>query len=245
MWLYLKGYFRGAPKIDAPLLEAAFADPGIEHPNTYAMLDTLEAMTDTKIARLRGPTWNEALEAHSYFLPFHKARWCTYLFKIQPFEAYVSGSQVTSYIGLRADEPERRGYLGDTGTDITPAYILRQMGMTLSDIKSEARRASLPPTGPWSCACCPFKTHFLQVLMVEQQKWVAEWMAQVEEIKRARGGSDYTWVRGYTMRELIDNAQTRAAIKARWWSKNHSTDQLNLWNDLEPEETPCLMCRVK
>jgi len=244
MWLYLKGYLKGGPKIDTPL-EAAFADPGMEHPNTYAMLETLEAMTDTKIAQLRGPTWDEALEINAYFLPFHKARWCTYLFKIQPFEAYTTESQVTSYIGLRADEPERTGYLGDKGTNITPAYILRQMGMTRTDIEDAAQRASLPPPGLWSCACCPFKTHFLQLLMIEQQPKAAEWMAQIEETKRTRGAGDHTWIRGYTMRELIDNAQTRAAIKARWWSKNHSIDQIALWDDLEAEETPCLMCRVK
>lgn len=81
--------------------------------------------------------------------------------------------------------------------------------------------------------------------MIESMPEAAEWMAWVEEEKRRRGGGGYTWIRGYTMRELIDNPQTRAAIRRRWWAKNHHGAQLALWDDLEEEERPCLMCRVK
>ena len=83
--------------------------------------------------------------------------------------------------------------------------------------------------------------------MIEQFPEMAEWMAWVEAEKQRRGGSGYTWIRGYTMRELIDNEQTRQAIKRRWWSRHNGEDQLTLWDEDEPESelTPCLMCRVK
>jgi hypothetical protein len=244
MYLYLTGYLKGGPKIDGPL-EAVFTDPGKEHPRTYAMLDTLEAMTKTKITRLKGPTWEEALEAHAWFLPFHRARWCTGVFKIQPFQAYVGEDKITSYIGLRADEPKRKGYLGDRGHHITPAYILRQMGISRTDIESEAKRTGLPPPALWSCGCCPFKTHYHQVLMIKELPAMAEWMAWVEQQKRQHHAGGYTWVRGYTMRELIDNSEIRTRIRRRWWSSRHHVSQAKLWDEVEQELTPCLMCQVK
>jgi len=241
MLLFLTGYLSGGITAD---VTPVFTDPGMEDPRTYAMLDVLEQMTGKEIVRLKGPSWTDALEANAWFLPYHRARWCTPTFKIKPFEAWVGKQIVTSYIGLRADEEERVGYLGDRGHAITPRYPLREMGITRADIESEARRIGLPPTGDWSCACCPFKTHFLQTEMIERQPDIAEWMAWVEEEKQKRGAGGYTWIRGYKMRDLIDNAVLRADIRRRWWGKNQSEDQLSFLDD-EPELSPCLMCRVK
>lgn len=242
MYLYLTGYLCGGPRAD---VTGVFTDPGMEDPRTYAMLDTLEQMTGREIVRLRGPTWEEALDANAWFLPWHRARWCTPTFKIRPFEAYVKGITVTSYIGLRADEEQRVGYLGDKGSNITPSYPLREMQMTRADVESMARQVGLPPTGQWSCGCCPFKNVFLQVQMIEEFPETAEWMAWVEKEKQKRGAGGYTWIQGYTMRQLIDNAVIRARIKERWWTKHHSKEQLSLWDDEIEELTPCLMCRVK
>ena len=80
--------------------------------------------------------------------------------------------------------------------------------------------------------------------MIERQPDIAEWMAWVEEEKQKRGAGGYTWIRGYKMRDLIDNAVLRADIRRRWWGKNQSEDQLSFLDD-EPELSPCLMCRVK
>lgn len=91
MYLYLTGYLRGGIRAD---VQGVFTDPGKEDPRTYEMLDTLEKMTGKSILRLRGPTWEEALEAYSWFLPFHRARWCTPMFKIRPFEAFVGEQRI-------------------------------------------------------------------------------------------------------------------------------------------------------
>lgn len=242
MYLYLTGYIKGGPKVKD--ITSIFTDPGKEDPHTYKILDTLEKMTNTTIHRLHGPTWEQALEANAWFLPFHKARWCTPTFKIRPFQAFVKDTQVTSYIGLRADEPERKGYLGDKGSTIAPRYILREMGITRSDVEQLAQQISLPPTGRWSCGCCPFKTHYLQTIMIEEYPEMAQWMAWVEKEKRRRGGSSYTWIRGYTMQELIDNPILRQNIRRRYWARHHSKLQLPLFDNTE-ELTPCLMCQVK
>ena len=243
MYLFLTGYLRGGPK--AGDIKGVFADPGKEDPRTYHMLEVLEAMTNKDIAKVRGPTWEEGLEANAWFLPWYRARWCTRVFKIRPFEAFIGQKHVVSHIGLRADEPERTGYLGGRGSNITPRYILREMGMTRADVEREAKRAGLPETGEWSCGCCPFKNIYLQVKMIETQPEMAEWMAWVENEKQERGAGGYTWIKGYTMRELIDNPSTRAAIRTRYWRRHHAKEQLPLWPSPAPEEAACLMCQVK
>jgi len=82
------------------------------------------------------------------------------------------------------------------------------------------------------------------VNMIDEFPERAEWCAWVEEEKERRGGSDYGWMRGYKIRQLIESPTLRAQIRRNWWAKNDHPDQLSLW-DGEPETTPCLMCQVK
>ena len=243
MWLFLTGYLKGAPRTEN--IMGVFTDPGREDDRTYQMLDTIEAMGGRPIVRIQGPTWEQALEAHSWFLPYRRARWCTPTFKIRPLEAFIQNETVSSYIGLRADEQERTGYLGDKGTNITPRYILREMGITRADIESEARRIGLPPAGQWSCDCCPFKNMILWVELIEQYPERAEWCAWVEEEKERRGAGSYGWIKGYKIRQLIDNHITRAEIRSRWNAKHSTNEQLSLFDDDIEDNSPCLMCRVK
>jgi hypothetical protein len=244
MWLFLTGYLPGYMVAG---VEGAFVDPGKERAATYQVLDALDALTGVPITRLRGPSWDEALEKHKWFLPFHHARWCTEEFKITPFLEYIGDDQVISYIGLRADEPDRRGYLGDNGDNVTPCYPLREMGITKADVISLGREAGLPEPAEWSCSCCPFRPHVMWVKTVEEMPETAEWCAWVEGQKQENGAGGYTWVRGYTMRQLIDDPVLRSQIRRRYWSHNDHQSQQELgWNwDEELEATPCLMCQVK
>ena len=246
VWLYTTGILRdGYVNWSDTNAVAVFTDTHKEHPRTYVMLDTLDAMTGRPIIRLRGPTWEDALEPHHWFLPWWRARWCTPTFKIKPFQKWVGDSVVTSRIGLRADEQQRVGYLGDRGNNITPQYILRDMGITFDDRERLANEVGLPPPGPWSCGCCPLRPHIMWVRTVEECPHIAEWSAWVEEEKKRRGGSDYGWCRGFKIRELINDPQLRTRIRTNWWARNQSEDQMVLWDDLDEEERPCLMCQVK
>lgn len=244
-WLMVTGHIRDGcnPFHDGDAV-AVFTDPGREHPLTYAMLDTLDAMTGRPIVRLQGPTWEEALEANAWFLPWWRARWCTPTFKIKPFQAWVGEQVVTSYIGLRADEQERTGYLGDKGNNITPRYPLREMGITFEDRERIARNLSLPPSGPWSCDCCPFRPRVMWVDLVEEFPERAEWCAWVEEEKVRRGAGGYGWCEGFKIRQLINDPKLRFDIRRLWYARNNGSSQLPLWDDLDEEERTCLMCQV-
>jgi len=244
-WLFVAGYIRdGLISFADNEAVAVFTDPGREHPLTYAMLDTLDALTERPIIRLYGPTWEEALEAHAWFLPYWRARWCTPMFKIKPFQAWIGGEEVVSYVGLRADEEERVGYLGDRGNNITPRYPLREMGICFEDRERIAREIGLPPSGPWSCDCCPFKNHILWVDLIEQFPERAEWCAWVEEEKERRGAGGYGWMRGYKIRELINSPHLRSSIRQRWWARHDHENQSSFIDD-EYEATACLMCQIK
>jgi len=152
-WLIVAGMVKEDRHFADSEAVAVFTDPGREHPLTYAMLDALDAMTKRPIIRLQGLTWEEALEKHSWFIPWWRARWCTPKFKIHPFQAWVGEREIISYIGLRADEETRTGYLGDKGTNIVPRYILQEMGIAWDDRERLGRELGLPPSGPWSCDC--------------------------------------------------------------------------------------------
>lgn len=245
-WLTVAGHIRDGcnPFLDEDAV-AVFTDPGREHPLTYAMLDVLDAMTGRPIVRLRGPGWEEALDANAWFLPWWKARWCTRTFKIQPFESWVGDREIVSYIGLRADEEARTGYLGDRGSKITPRYPLQEMGIDWEERERIAREMGLPPSGPWSCDCCPFRNHYLWVQMIEEFPERAEWCAWVEEEKERRGGGEYGWMQNYKIRELIESPVLRAQIRRNYWRTHDHESQMSLFEDEGEELTPCLMCRVK
>lgn len=242
MWLFLTGHLPGY-KVDG--VEGVFTDPGKEDPRTYDVLDALEQVGGVGIQRVRGPSWDEALEKKNFFLPFYKSRWCTFEFKIEPFVDHLNGDQVTSYIGLRADEPERRGYLGGDGDNITPRYPLRELGITRADVERIAVEVGLPEPGKWSCSCCPFRPHVMWVETVERMPDVAGWCASVEEEKKRRGGSSFGWMRYYSIRELIDSPTLRSQIRRRYWARNAHQAQGRFDWDLELGDSPCVMCQVK
>ena len=56
------------------------------------------------------------LKQFNNFLPSAQQRWCTIQMKLKPFEEWVKpfiaeGYEIVSYVGIRADEPYRDGYV--------------------------------------------------------------------------------------------------------------------------------------
>ena len=93
-------------------------------------------------------------------LPNWRQRWCTRVLKIEPFAAWLMQQPrpITSYVGLRADEPERDG--GDYAAvpDVMMRFPLRECGMTEADVWAylEQRGVSIPERT--DCARCFFQT---------------------------------------------------------------------------------------
>src|SRR6266478_7494671 len=91
-----------------PDMEYVFCDTQKEMDETYEYLDRIEAYLGKQIVRLNAKAgfdhWFEILEG---YLPSPQQRWCTQLLKLKPFEEYIGDQPVVSYIGIRADEPNR------------------------------------------------------------------------------------------------------------------------------------------
>ena len=105
-----------------PAMEYVFMDTGSELREVYEYLDKIEDKLKINVVRLNsGKTFDDWLEERNGFLPAPHARWCTAAMKIKPYEKYIGKDQVVSYIGLRADEADRKGFISKK-KNITTVY---------------------------------------------------------------------------------------------------------------------------
>ena len=120
-----------------PELEYVFCDTDQELPETYDYLGRLEAFLGKTIHYLKhdGKGFKELLTARRGFLPSAQVRWCTEYLKIKPFEKFVGDNIVYSYIGIRADEPHRKGYIS-TKPNIVAQYPFIDDGIRKDDVIS-------------------------------------------------------------------------------------------------------------
>ncbi|WP_257279605.1 phosphoadenosine phosphosulfate reductase family protein [Endozoicomonas sp. ISHI1] len=98
-------------------IEYFFTDTGKELPEVYDYFNKLEAYLGKDIARLNDDKgFDYWLKQFNNFLPSAQQRWCTIQMKLKPFEEWVKpliedGYEIVSYVGIRADEPYRDGYV--------------------------------------------------------------------------------------------------------------------------------------
>ena len=95
-------------------MEYVFCDTEKELDETYEYLTKLESYLGKKIIFLKyadGYGFDEILQIKNGFLPSPESRWCTEYLKLKPYEQYISDNDVISYVGIRADEPHRKGYI--------------------------------------------------------------------------------------------------------------------------------------
>ena len=95
-----------------PEMEYFFCDTGAELPETYEYLDRLEVSLGKKIERLNSTRgFDHYFELYRGTLPSPQMRWCTTKMKIEPIEAWIGEEEAISYIAIRADEANRKGYV--------------------------------------------------------------------------------------------------------------------------------------
>jgi len=129
-------------KDKVPEMEYVFCDTGCELQETYEYLDKVETFLGKKIVRLNSDKpFDHWLEVYSGYLPSPRSRWCTRVLKIIPFERYVGGDTIYSYIGIRADE-DREGYISHK-PNIIPLYPLKEAGITEKDVYSLLNKSGL------------------------------------------------------------------------------------------------------
>jgi hypothetical protein len=89
-------------------------------------------------------------------LPSVFARWCTRVLKIQPTIAYMEGLPPGSvlYVGLRADEEERKGLFGE---DIAIRFPMREWGWKEADVWAYLDKRGVCIPARTDCAWCPYQ----------------------------------------------------------------------------------------
>jgi 3'-phosphoadenosine 5'-phosphosulfate sulfotransferase (PAPS reductase)/FAD synthetase len=219
--------------------EYVFSDTGVELPETYDYLDRLENVLGIEIARISAmeefdveakpgrTAFDVALYEHfAGFLPSPRARWCTRVMKIAPFERFVGSDRAYSYIGIRADE-SRQGYLGTGGAsakpvviserpNITPVYPYKDDAVTLEDVSRilESAGLGLPDYYEWrsrsGCYFCFYQQIGEWQGLKERHPELFERAKAYEVMKRGR---KYTWVDGRSLEEV--ERMPRRAVRAK------------------------------
>ena len=93
-------------------MEYFFCDTGAELPETYEYLTRLEVILGKSIVRLNARRgFDHWFEVFRGTLPSPQMRWCTKNMKIKPIEAWIAEARAISYVAIRADESNRKGYI--------------------------------------------------------------------------------------------------------------------------------------
>lgn len=236
---------------EVPEMEYVFCDTLAELPETYEYLDRLEAYLGKKIVRLNAERgFDHWLEMYGGLLPSSQMRWCTRMLKLKPFEDYIGNDPVISYVGLRADEPERTGYIS-TKPNITTVYPFRERGLTKSDIYRLLDEAGLglPDYYKWrsrsGCYFCFFQRKIEWVRLKQVHPDLFE-KAKAYEKYNPVTGERYTWNERESLEELEKPERMAEIIRqAEEPAKCKGPNQTlaSLWEDDE-EDVACIICQL-
>ncbi|WP_133408270.1 phosphoadenosine phosphosulfate reductase family protein [Parashewanella tropica] len=189
-------------------IEYFFTDTGYELPETNDFIDQLEEKLGF-IHRLNSRSLNgiegrgekefsSLLKEHGNYLPSQRDRWCTVQMKLKPFERWVDGFiadgyKIMNYVGIRADEPERTGYM-TIEKPITSVFPFREGGIVKSDIENILQRngLELPAYYEWrsrsGCTFCFYQRKIEWIRLKEKHPQL------FEEAKAFEKGDDNTVV---------------------------------------------------
>jgi 3'-phosphoadenosine 5'-phosphosulfate sulfotransferase (PAPS reductase)/FAD synthetase len=205
--------------------ELVFTDTGAELPETYDYLERFEAVMGVTVQRLnaldmlgirnkagRSPFDVILNEYYGGFLPSPRARWCTRMLKIKPFEAYVGRDKAYSFIAIRADE-KREGYQAagakpvvlSERPNIIPVYPFKEAGFGLAEVRAllDESGLGLPPYYQWrsrsGCYFCFYQQIGEWQGLKERHP---ELFAKAKTYEKREGGRAYTWHQDRSLGEL-------------------------------------------
>jgi len=236
-------------------MEYFFADTGKELPETYEYLDKLRARLGIHIHRLSSDRgFDHWLDVYGGMLPSPKARWCTKALKIQPIEDFVGDDNAVSYIGIRADEQSRKGYISTKG-NIQPRFPFIEDGLEKADVIQilEDSGIGMPKYYDWrsrsGCFFCFYQRKIEWVRLSEEHPERFEEAVRYEE---ERGGKGYTWTQGETLRQLIarkeaiiaehEAAEERDRKRREGSLPIHGSLADSLGANSDDEEAGCVVC---
>ncbi|MDW8227245.1 MAG: phosphoadenosine phosphosulfate reductase family protein [Anaerolineales bacterium] len=238
-----------------PNLEYVFCDTGEELRETYRYLEKLEAFLGKEIKKLRArQSFEDMLKARGGFLPSGQVRWCTEYLKIKPFEEFVGESICHNYIGIRADEVHRKGYIS-TKPNIIARYPFVEDGIRREDVFRilDESGLGLPEYYQWrsrsGCYFCFFqqRNEWLGLLKHHPDLYAK---AEAYEKEDPETGERYTWSQRESLKELRSPERQKAILeeyerrKERQRMSKTNLTLAYLFSAEEVENESCLICHL-
>lgn len=242
-------------KDKVPEMEYVFCDTGDELQETYEYLDKLEFFLGKKITRINSDRpFKHYLALYNGVLPDARTRWCTRMLKIKPYEKFIGNDRVISYVGIRADEPYRTGYIA-TSDRVKAVYPFVENNIRKDDVFKilEDSGVGVPSYYKWRSRSGCFFCFFQQ-----RMEWVGLLERHPDLFKRAMAyekadpltGERFTWVEGESLAELAKPervAEIKAQYEKRVATQKKSQANLGLKDVFVEEDTgvsPCMMCQL-
>ena len=254
-----------------PDMEYFFCDTGAELPETYRYLSKLEVVLGKPITRLNSTrSFDHYFEVFRGALPSPQMRWCTTLLKIKPLEDWIGEEEVTSYVAIRADESNRKGYVSTkpnirtefpfVDDDIDHAgviKILEDAGLNLPEYYEWRTRSGcyfcfFQRKAEWVGLADKHPDLFKRAVAIEQKVLKDAGVSGDADFgSSAMKGRQYTWSQGETLTELLARREDimkkheeslKRAKKKR--SNVPLSEVLADALDEDDETTPCTVCHL-
>lgn len=192
-----------------PNVEYVFCDTEKELDETYEYLIRLETFLGKKITYLKysdGYGFDEILQIKNGFLPSPDSRWCTEYLKLKPYEKFIGNNPVVSYVGIRADEPNRTGYIS-TKPNIKTVFPFIENNIRHDDVERLLDEAGLglPKYYQWrsrsGCYFCFFQQKREWVGLLENHPDLYAKAMEYEKFNSLTG-ERYTWMQEESLEEF-------------------------------------------
>lgn len=254
-----------------PNMEYFFCDTGAELPETYEFLGRLEVILGKPIARLNPDKgFDHWFEVYRGTLPSPQMRWCTRQMKIKPLEDWLGDDPAISYVAIRADEMNRKGYVS-TKPNIEAVFPFIEDGIDHDGVLRILDEAGvgLPDYYDWrtrsGCYFCFFQRKAEWVGLADRHPELFERAVAIEQkmlkdagvdgdasyADRAMEGRSYSWSQGETLVQLLgrrDEIEVRhaeALDRARRNRRNLPLiEVLSEALDEDDDTPPCTVCAL-
>ena len=252
-----------------PDLEHFFCDTGAELPETYEYLTRLEVILGKPIVRLNARRgFDHWFEVFRGTLPSPQMRWCTKNMKIKPIEAWIGDAPALSYVAIRADESNRKGYIS-TKPNIRTRFPFVEDGVDRDGVMRILADAGigLPAYYEWrtrsGCYFCFYQRKAEWIGLAERHPELFDRAVAIEGKvlrdagvdrhadfgSRAMRGRQYTWSGGETLPELMSRRdeilERHEAAKSRAARTRANVPLIEALGDALDEEddtVPCTIC---
>lgn len=247
------------------------ATRGAELPETYDFLSKLEVVLGKPIARLNPDKgFDHWFEVYRGTLPSPQMRWCTRQMKIKPLEEWLGEDEAISYVAIRADEMNRKGYVS-TKPNISAVFPFIEDGIDHAGVLRilDEVGLGLPEYYEWrtrsGCYFCFYQRKaewvgladrhpelFARAVAIEQKMLKdAGASGDADYTGVAMQGRAYTWSGDETLVELIGRRDEIEAKHAVAMDRAHRTrknvpllEVLSEALDDDDDALPCQVCAL-